>query len=95
MVFSGGGGGGGDGDGERGRTTLTDFGFVAAVFEGGFIDVEGPGDGGLEFDSTLPSSGECSVLIMIGTGGGSTELSLLLTVITSTSLAPESESSVL
>jgi hypothetical protein len=95
----GGGGGGGDGDGERGRTTLADLGFVRAAFDTGFTDVEGPAEGCFEFDSTLATSGVCSVLIMIGILfgglGGSTELSLLLTMITSRSFARETESSVL
>jgi hypothetical protein len=97
VCMGGGGGGGGDGDGDRGRATLVDFGFVVAACDAGPTNVEGPAEGGFEFGSALVGSGVCSVLMMIGTvvSGGSTELSLLLTVMTSTSLPSESESSLL
>lgn len=108
MVCSGGGGGGGgDGDGERGRTTLVDFGFdvevaaaAAPIFDACSADLEGPAEGGSEFDSTVLL---CSVLTMVGivvaVSGGSAEIFLLLTVIASTSSSwpteSESESSLL
>lgn len=84
IVCKGGGGGGGEGEGERGRTTF-DFGFVTV--EAGFEGTCGGGDGGC-----------CSVVGVVSeftttTTSGSTELSRLLTLITSLTPETETESS--